>query len=138
MKLKYMIWIGFSLLSFNAYALSGKMTVQILNNTDTTCHLIQPQLLHGNNMPVIDDTLTPQESTTFTVSQDWFYGPDILVGYTCGENKIVNFEVQQNFTSFYSQQPTMTIKQIMGLSLASQVFEHLSGIINITINKAAA
>jgi hypothetical protein len=75
------------------------LSVQISNNTNANCLLIDKQVMHGRmsantQAPVLiqaGDSAYPFEM------RQQIYGPDIVLTYECGEGNQISFESQQDF-----------------------------------------
>jgi len=117
-----------------------EMRVQIHNNTDTSCQLIDKKIIHGNysTWQGLSDVLLPQETQAFVIDSSFFYGPHIQLNYRCGENRIANFKLQQEY-AFYSlssdSRPQLTVLEVKELILTSKFYDNTPGVISISINK---
>jgi len=127
--------------SINTYATTN-LTIQVFNNTDTACHLEKKHLIHGfEDWSNIGDTLLPQESQEIILLESSFYGPDIELSYSCGENKTVSFELQQDY--YYKSLPPENHPTILsllskGLTLTPAFFDKTPGIANMIISNKSS
>lgn len=116
---------------------SGKMHVQISNNTLSACRLTDQSLLHGIFVSAPPQSIMVGDSKIFDMDQS-IVGPDAILAYTC-DDKNVRFEIQQDLTIFSGHEPKLTIIENNGIVLqstsqSSSVLWDSPGMLNISIS----
>lgn len=116
MRRQMSLFILFFLVSISraAYAVypCETMHVQLVNNATTYCQLSFMRVLGGSLMSLPPQSILVNDSKTFDMSSSYFYGPDIILEYSCGA-KSLRFEVKQSGVSY--ERPSLYVIATNGL-----------------------
>ena len=76
----------------------GKLSIMITNLTQSTCTLVSSNLRHGyykytSSVPIY----IPANSSAGPIFlEQSIFGPDLELGYSCGDGKLISFASRQN------------------------------------------